>query len=68
MNSRPPLPDTFFSFWSTLPFNFNIPTIKDFRIKYKELDPSYVHLEVLKKMENEKCIYLFLMFSFNLFF
>jgi len=56
MNSRPPLPDTFFSFWSTLPFNFNIPTIKDFRIKYKELDPSYVHLEVLKKMENEKCI------------
>jgi len=52
--TRPALPEAYFSFWTSLSLNIKTPTIEEFRIKYKELNPSYVHLEVLQELNNEK--------------
>ncbi|OUM66474.1 hypothetical protein PIROE2DRAFT_6312 [Piromyces sp. E2] len=54
--TRPPLPDTYTSFWSSLPIYIKTPTIEEFRIKFKELDPNYVHLEVLKDLDTDKAV------------
>jgi len=37
--------------------------IEEFRIKFKELDPNYVHLEVLKDLDTEKGILYFFKYS-----
>ncbi|ORX80627.1 hypothetical protein BCR32DRAFT_268775 [Anaeromyces robustus] len=52
--TRPQLPDTFSSFWSSIPFHIKTPTVEEFKIKFKELDPCYTHLEVLTDIDNEK--------------
>ncbi|ORX54272.1 hypothetical protein BCR36DRAFT_283197 [Piromyces finnis] len=53
---HPPLPEEYSSFWSSLPINIETPTIEEFRVKFKELNPNYVHLEVLKELNTEKTI------------
>ncbi|KAG4085115.1 hypothetical protein H8356DRAFT_1317682 [Neocallimastix lanati (nom. inval.)] len=52
--TRPPLPETYSSFWTSLSFHIKTPTVEEFRIKFKELNPNYVHLEILQEFENEK--------------
>jgi len=52
--TRPPLPETYSTFWTSLSSHIKTPTVEEFRIKFKELNPSYVHLEVLQELDNEK--------------